>query len=116
MNYIFKLLSLSKLGSPPKNIISSLELFQDTLLIKNYLDISDEIFNKQEIKEYQYKQSSTFKNLTKISETNNNEFKKSIGEDNLYLFSSIDDMRENIAKPVQEQSSMVSHVDFDFDR
>ena len=91
-NYIFKLLSLSKLGSPPKNIISSLELFQDALLIKNYIDISDEIFNKQEIKEYQYKQSSTFKNLTKIWETNNNEFQKSIGEDNLYLFSSIDDM------------------------
>jgi hypothetical protein len=94
-NYIFKLLSLSKLGSPPKNIISSLELFQDNLLIKNYLDISDEIFNKQEIKEYQYKQSSTFKNLTKIWETNNNEYQKCMGEDNLYLFSSIDDMREN---------------------
>lgn len=29
---------------------------------------------------------------------------------------SIEDMKQNISKPVEEQSSMISHIDFDFDR
>ena len=82
------MLSLIKLGTPPKQLISQIELYQDFLLIKEFSNINFEIFNNnQNNKGYQYKESSSFKNLTKILQNN-------IGEDDLFLFRNIEDLKE----------------------
>ena len=88
-NYILKILSLIKLGTPPKQLISQIELYQDYLLIKEFSDINFEIFNKnQNNKGYQYKESSSFKDLTAILLQN-------VGEDDLFLFRDIKDLKED---------------------
>ena len=89
-NYILKILSLIKLGTPPKQLISQIELYQDFLLIKEFSNINFQIFNNyqnQINKGYQYKESSSFKNLTTI-------LQKNIGEDDLFLFRNIEDLKQ----------------------
>ena len=87
-NYILKILSLIQLGTPPKQLISQIELYQDFLLIKKFSDINFEIFNNnQNSNGYKYKESSSFKNLTTI-------LQKNIGEDDLFLFRNIEDLKQ----------------------
>ena len=70
-------------------MISQIELYQDYLLIKEFSDINFEIFNKnQNNKGYQYKESSSFKDLTAILLQN-------VGEDDLFLFRDIKDLKED---------------------
>ena len=97
-NYIYKLLSMVKLGTPSKKIISQLELYQDFLLIKELSDINLEKIDDNKNKNgYQHKKSSSFKNLTSIwnSNINNNEIQEYIGEDDLFLFRTIRDIKED---------------------
>ena len=95
-NYIFKILSLVKLGTPPEKIISQIELYQDFLLMKELSDINFEIFNENKKNGYQYKKSSSFKNLTSTYNPNpNNNNQQFIGEDNIFLFRTINDIKED---------------------
>ena len=62
-----------KSGTPSKKIISQLELYQDSLLIKELSDINLEIFDDNKNKNgFQHKKSSSFKNLTSIWNSNIN--------------------------------------------
>ena len=94
-HYLFKLLTMIQIGSPPQNLISQLELYQDSFLIKNFPEVNLEIFNEIKNKGYQYKDSLTFKNLSKIMNFNNDINEQNICEDDLYLFNSINDIKEN---------------------
>ena len=95
-HYLTKKLTLLKSGSPPKSIITQLEIFQDTLLIKDSFNESYEMFDQNENDIYQYKYSLSFKNLTEIFNPNKikNEIQKYIGEDDLFLFKEINDIKE----------------------
>ena len=95
-HYVTKKLSLLKLGSPPKSIISHLEIFQDYLLIRDSSNDSYEIFGEKEDNSYQYKNSLSFKNLTEYynSYQIKKEIQQYIGEDDLFLFKEINDINE----------------------
>lgn len=99
-HYLFKFLTLIQIGSPPKNLISQLELYQDSFIIKNFPEVNFEIFNEIKNKGYQYKDSKTFKNLSNIINTNtnndnNNNNELNICEDDLFLFTNINDIKQN---------------------
>ena len=93
-HYIFKLLTLIQIGSPPINLISQLELYQDSFLIKNYPEVNFEIFNEIKNKGYQYQNSIAFRNLSNIINSNNDN-NQNICEDDLFLFTNINDIKEN---------------------
>ena len=95
-HYVTKKLSLLKLGSPPKSIISHLEIFQDYLLIKDSSNESYELFGENEGNSYQYKNSLSFKNLTEYynSYQIKKEIQQYIGEDDLFLFREINNIKE----------------------
>ena len=94
-HYIFKFLTMIGIGSPPKKIISQIEIFEDSLIIKDFSDINIQIFNQKDYAEYKTMESSTFKNISETKKYNNVEITKYRGEDELYFFTSIDDIKEN---------------------
>ena len=94
-HYLCKLLTLIQIGSPPQNLISQLELYQNTFLIKNFPEVNFEIFNEIKNKGYQYKESITFKNLSNTKNSNNDNNEQNICEDDLLLFTNINDIKEN---------------------
>ena len=87
-SYIYKYITNFKIGSPPQDIISPLELYLDSFFIK---EITEKELYKDNNKGYIYKDSSTFRNMTNIKYSKDDY----IGEDILYLYTSINDIKLN---------------------
>ena len=87
-NYIFKLLTVLKLGTPPQDIISPIELYSDYFSIKNIQEkeLYKDIINN---KGYKYEESLSFQNISNYS------IQDYIGEDDLYLYTNINDIKLN---------------------
>ena len=98
-NYINKLLSFVKLGSPPIKIISLIELYRDNLLITDFSDKNNEIFTNIDKNGYEYWKSISFKNITKNYNLNENsnpyQIKQLIAQDDIYLFTNIKDIEKD---------------------
>ena len=95
-HYIFRILSPMKIGDPPQEIIAFINIYYEKLLIGELLEIPDKIFDNSFYRGYNYKKSSSFINLT-LNNINlfNNESKIFIGEEKIYLFTSINDIQNN---------------------
>ena len=91
-HYTIKMLSLIKIGSPSKNVIVQLELYQDSFLINNFAEVNFDLFNETKNKGYHYNDSISFNNLSIIS--NNRQTSHTIGEDDLFLYTSINNIKE----------------------
>ena len=94
-HYVFKFLTMIEIGSPPQKVISQIEIFKDSLLIKDFSDVNIQIFNQKDYTEYQTKESYTFKNISETKKYNNVEIIKYLGEDEIYFFTDINDIKEN---------------------
>lgn len=95
-HYIFRLLSPVKIGTPEQDIISFINTYHNNLLIGELYGIPNRIFPENFYKGYQYNKSSSFINNT--SQNNNSisdEPNIFIGQENLYLFTKINDIKEN---------------------
>lgn len=93
-HHIYKILSFVKMGNPPQDVIAYIKPQSDSLLIGE-LEISNIIYSNYFYKGYLYNESSSFIN---ISYQNNsiNEDSTFLGKENLYLYTKINDLKENI--------------------
>lgn len=95
-NYLFKILSNIRIGTPPQDIISLIITNYDKLLIGELLEFSNEIFSNSIRMGYQYNKSLTFINFTSENKLSNDESSETfIGEDNLYLYTDINNLKYN---------------------
>ena len=94
-HYLFKILSPIKIGEPPQDITTFINIYEDKLLIGELINTTNNIFPYSFNKGYKYEKSSTFKNFSLEKDKINNESKKFLGEENIYLFTSINNIKKN---------------------
>ena len=111
-NYIFRLISPIKIGDPPQEIISLINIYDDKLLIGELPDITDKIFDNSFPKGYQYKKSSSFINLTSENKLISNESDEFIGEEKIYLFSKISDIQNNKLSCINLQFKIDKKIEY----
>ena len=93
-HYLFRILSPMKIGDPPQDIFTIINIYNDKLLIGELLNLTNIIFPNSFNKGYKYEKSSSFKNLTSEKDKFNNESKEFLGEENIYLYTSIDNIKK----------------------
>ena len=95
-NYLFRMLSPMKIGEPPQDIIAFINLFDEKLLIGELVfNITNNTFPNSFNKGYKYEKSASFKNITTENDKINNESKEFSGEENIYLYTSINDIKKD---------------------
>ena len=94
-HYVFRLLSPLKIGTPPQDIISFVNTYSDILLIGEMLKIPNKIYPQSFYRGYHYNESSSFINITFKNNESISDKKEFIGEENIYLYTNINDIKEN---------------------
>ena len=92
--YLFRLFSTVKIGNPPQNIIAFVNSIYDKLLIGELWDLPNNIYPDDFYLGYQYNKSSSFINLTYENETINTDKSIFLGEESLYLYTNINNIKE----------------------
>jgi len=98
-HYIIRMFTPLRIGIPNQDIITFLNNEYDNLLIGELLEIPDKIYSEfsyKEYKGYQYNKSSSFTNLTSQNGLKVYDRKIFIGEENLCLFTTFNNIKENI--------------------
>ena len=94
-HFIIRMFTTLKIGSPPQDIITFLNIDNDNLLIGELPEIPNNIFSDSFYKGYQYNKSSSFNNITGQIIIDSYNKKISIGEENICLFKKISDIKRN---------------------
>ena len=92
-HYMFRIISSIKMGEPTQEIISSINIYDDQLLIGELKNLQNNSFIEKNYIGYNYKKSSSFINLDLKKELNDNKSKEFIAEENLYLFTNINNIK-----------------------
>ena len=108
-NYLFRMLSPIKIGNPPQDIIAFINTNYDNLLIGKLLNIPDRIFPENYYKGYKFDKSSSFVNLTKKNIYNNDSAKTFIAKEDFYLYTNINDIKDNKYYPFQGFKYMIEN-------
>ena len=94
-HYMFKLVSPIKIGEPGQDIISSINIYDEKLLIGELKGLQNNTYLNKYKAGYDYKKSISFLNLSSEKELTDNKSKEFIGEEKIYLFTNINDVKKN---------------------
>ena len=94
-HYVFKLVTPIKIGEPGQDIISSINIYDDQLLIGELKGLQNHTYLNKYKAGYDYKKSISFLNLSSEKELTGNNSKEFIGEEKIYLYTNINNIKKN---------------------